>query len=79
MKRVSRNVADRPWGSGRLTFLVVVFPRLGQSVTDMLIAMLGVCSQEELDAEELEEVEDEPEEALLSGEPHGTRAPGRIY
>lgn len=36
-------------------------------VTDMLIAMLGVCTQEELDAEELEEVEIEPEEALLSG------------
>lgn len=36
-------------------------------VTDMLIAMLGICSQEELDEEEIEEVEVLPEEVALSG------------
>lgn len=41
------------------------------AVTDMLIAMLGICSQEELDEEELieEEVEAEPDEPELSGAP----------
>lgn len=39
-------------------------------VTDMLIAMLGICSKEELDEEEVmdeEEAEATPEEPVLTG------------